>query len=62
MDFRVADALQAAKIVTHIHHEMSLHIEYCAGFGISKAEMEATEESQGMAHWLQKEVETDICG
>ncbi|CAG8955247.1 hypothetical protein HYFRA_00011229 [Hymenoscyphus fraxineus] len=36
----------AAKIVTHIHHEMALHVGYCEGFGISKEEMEATEESQ----------------
>jgi hypothetical protein len=27
---------------------MSLHIEYCEGFGMTKEEMEATEESQGM--------------
>lgn len=26
---------------------MSLHIEYCEGFGISKKEIEATVESQG---------------
>jgi acyl CoA:acetate/3-ketoacid CoA transferase alpha subunit len=42
-----ANEMQAAKIVSHIHHEMSLHIEYCEGFGMTKEEMEATEESQG---------------
>lgn len=30
--------------MTHIHTEMSLHLDYCASFGISKAEIEATEE------------------
>jgi ATP-dependent RNA helicase DDX5/DBP2 len=27
---------------------MGLHIEYCKEFGVSKEEIEATEESQGM--------------
>lgn len=40
---------KAAKIVAHIHHEMGLHIEYCAGFGVTKEEMEASEESQGLS-------------
>jgi hydroxymethylpyrimidine/phosphomethylpyrimidine kinase / thiaminase len=35
-------------MVEHIHHEMALHVDYCKGFGITKAEMEASEESQGM--------------
>lgn len=26
---------------------MNLHIGYCEGFGISKAEMESTEENEG---------------
>lgn len=43
----IADIAAAAKIVTHIHHEMKLHIEYCEGFGISREEIEASEESQG---------------
>jgi hypothetical protein len=34
-------------MVEHIHHETALHIDYCKGFGITKAEMEASEESQG---------------
>lgn len=34
--------------MAHIHHEMGLHIEYCKKFGVSKEEIEATEESQGM--------------
>jgi thiaminase len=33
--------------VTHIQNEMALHIEYCKGFGISKEEMEAADESEG---------------
>ncbi|KAI1847795.1 hypothetical protein JX265_009223 [Neoarthrinium moseri] len=40
------DIAAGAKIVTHIHTEMSLHLDYCASFGISKAEIEATEEQQ----------------
>jgi hypothetical protein len=27
---------------------MALHIDYCKGFGVSKEEMEAAEESEGM--------------
>ncbi|KAI0127810.1 thiamine biosynthesis protein-like protein (Thi-4) [Xylariales sp. AK1849] len=38
------DIAAGAKIVTHIHTEMSLHLDYCASFGISKAEIEATDE------------------
>lgn len=40
------DIVAAAKIVAHIHYEMGLHIEYCEGFGISKEQIEASEESQ----------------
>ena len=39
---------KAAKIVGHIHHEMGLHIDYCKDFGVTKEEIEMTEESQGM--------------
>jgi hypothetical protein len=39
---------KSAKIVAHIHHEMSLHINYCKDFGVTKDEIEASEESQGM--------------
>ena len=38
---------QSATIVTHIFKEMELHIGYCEGFGISKEEMENTEENTG---------------
>ncbi|KAI0840649.1 Phosphomethylpyrimidine kinase-domain-containing protein [Hypoxylon sp. FL0890] len=40
------DIAAGAKIVSHIHTEMKLHIDYCKEFGISKEEMEATEELQ----------------
>ncbi|KAH9906280.1 Phosphomethylpyrimidine kinase-domain-containing protein [Xylariomycetidae sp. FL2044] len=40
------DIAAGAKIVTHIHTEMRLHLDYCASFGISKAQIEATEEHQ----------------
>ncbi|KAK6610674.1 thiamine biosynthesis protein (thi-4) [Botrytis cinerea] len=36
----------SAGIVSHIHREMALHINYCEGFGMTKAEIEACEESQ----------------
>lgn len=42
-----ADDTKTSRIVLHIHHEMGLHIEYCKGFGMSKQEIEASEESQG---------------
>lgn len=42
----IADIAAAAKIVGHIHHEMGLHISYCQDFGITKEEIEASEESQ----------------
>ncbi|KAK8022217.1 phosphomethylpyrimidine kinase THI20 [Apiospora rasikravindrae] len=40
------DIAAGAKIVTHINTEMSLHIDYCASFGISKEQIVATEEHQ----------------
>ncbi|KAI0014047.1 Phosphomethylpyrimidine kinase-domain-containing protein [Xylariaceae sp. FL0662B] len=40
------DIVAGAKIVTHIHTEMNLHLDYCKQFGISKEEVEATEEQQ----------------
>ena len=33
--------------MSHIYTEMSLHIGYCKEFGISKEEIENTEEHQG---------------
>lgn len=35
-------------MVTHIQHEMALHIAYCEGFGVSKEAIESSEESEGM--------------
>ncbi|KAK4138159.1 hypothetical protein BT67DRAFT_437510 [Trichocladium antarcticum] len=40
------DIAASAEIVTHIFKEMELHIGYCKGFGISREEMEATEEKE----------------
>ncbi|KAI9052284.1 hypothetical protein LZ554_003639 [Drepanopeziza brunnea f. sp. 'monogermtubi'] len=42
----IADIAAAAKIVGHIYHEMGLHITYCKEFGVTREEIEATEESQ----------------
>jgi len=39
--------IKAAEIVLHIKRETALHIEYCEGFGMTKAQIEASEESQG---------------
>ncbi|EDN90672.1 hypothetical protein SS1G_00072 [Sclerotinia sclerotiorum 1980 UF-70] len=41
----------SAGIVLHIHREMALHINYCEGFGMTKAEIEACEESQELTIW-----------
>lgn len=35
------------EIVSHILHEMKLHINYCNSFGISEPEIQATQELQG---------------
>lgn len=40
-------SLQATEIVQHIMHELKLHTTYCESFGISVAEIQATEEKQG---------------
>ncbi|KAF4831185.1 putative hydroxymethylpyrimidine/phosphomethylpyrimidine kinase 2 [Colletotrichum tropicale] len=42
----IADISAGATIVSHIAREMSLHIDYCKGFGITVPEIEATEEHQ----------------
>jgi hydroxymethylpyrimidine/phosphomethylpyrimidine kinase len=34
-------------VVTHIIHEMNLHVEYCESFGVSKEQILATEEDEG---------------
>ncbi|KAK0637234.1 Phosphomethylpyrimidine kinase-domain-containing protein [Bombardia bombarda] len=41
------DIAASAEIVTHIFREMDLHVQYCKGFGISKDQMEDTEEKEG---------------
>ncbi|KAK5128397.1 hypothetical protein LTR85_003065 [Meristemomyces frigidus] len=40
------DIAGAAKIVTHIRHEINLHINECKEFGLTQADMEKCEESQ----------------
>ncbi|KAK4167684.1 putative hydroxymethylpyrimidine/phosphomethylpyrimidine kinase 2 [Cladorrhinum sp. PSN259] len=40
------DIAASAAIVTHIFKEMQLHINYCEGFGITKNDMENTEEKE----------------
>ncbi|TAQ83709.1 hypothetical protein B7494_g7965 [Chlorociboria aeruginascens] len=42
----IQDIAASARIVEHIYREMALHISYCEEFGITKEQMEASEESQ----------------
>ncbi|KAH0525940.1 hypothetical protein TsFJ059_009338 [Trichoderma semiorbis] len=42
----IGDISRSNEIVTHILHEMKLHINYCNSFGISEPEIQATEELQ----------------
>ncbi|EEU39103.1 uncharacterized protein NECHADRAFT_94485 [Fusarium vanettenii 77-13-4] len=42
----VEDITRATEIVQHIMHELKLHTTYCESFGISIAEIQATEEKQ----------------
>lgn len=39
--------IQGAEEILHIQREMSLHLDYCAKFGLSKKEVEEHEEHQG---------------
>ncbi|RMY35279.1 hypothetical protein D0865_13953 [Hortaea werneckii] len=48
------DIAGAAQIVTHIRHEINLHISECEEFGLSQADMEQHEESQ--EDWLALQV------
>ncbi|KAK3956907.1 Phosphomethylpyrimidine kinase-domain-containing protein [Pseudoneurospora amorphoporcata] len=40
----IEDVAGSAAIVANCFREMNLHVQYCAGFGISKEQMEKTEE------------------
>jgi thiaminase II len=40
------DIVRSAEIVLHINREMSLHLEYCAEFGLLKEDILKVEESQ----------------
>ncbi|WYZ39832.1 hypothetical protein EsH8_IV_000173 [Colletotrichum jinshuiense] len=42
----IKDIAAGATIVSHINREMSLHVNYCEGFGITVPQIEATEEHQ----------------
>ena len=42
---RIEDVARASEIVRHIATEMQLHLGYCAEFGLTRAEIEATPES-----------------
>jgi TENA/THI-4/PQQC family len=38
---------QSAHVVLHIEREMSLHLDYCQQFGLSRPDIEKHKESQG---------------
>lgn len=40
-------AMQSARIVLHIEREMSLHLDYCASFGLTKKDIESFPETLG---------------
>lgn len=40
----IADTAAAASIVAHIETELSLHLSYCADFGLSKPDIESQDE------------------
>lgn len=40
--------MQSARIVLHIEREMSLHLDYCASFGLTKKDIESFPETLGM--------------
>ena len=42
----ISQITASAEIVLHIKKEMEMHLQYCKEFGMSKQEIEATEESQ----------------
>ncbi|KAK5680613.1 trifunctional hydroxymethylpyrimidine kinase/phosphomethylpyrimidine kinase/thiaminase [Elasticomyces elasticus] len=44
---KLDDIAAAAAIVTHIRHEINLHIDECKKFGLDQEAMEQYEESQG---------------
>ncbi|EZF19765.1 phosphomethylpyrimidine kinase [Trichophyton rubrum D6] len=41
----VDEIAMSAQIVLHIQHEMKLHLDYCASFGLSKEDIESSKES-----------------
>ena len=43
------DTVAGARTILHIEREMSLHLDYCKEFGLSKKEVESTRASQGMS-------------
>ncbi|KAK5014608.1 trifunctional hydroxymethylpyrimidine kinase/phosphomethylpyrimidine kinase/thiaminase [Cryomyces antarcticus] len=45
--FHALTTRKSASIVTHINEEVKLHLKYCEEFGVSKEEIESTQESQG---------------
>ncbi|KAK5287155.1 trifunctional hydroxymethylpyrimidine kinase/phosphomethylpyrimidine kinase/thiaminase [Cryomyces antarcticus] len=44
--FHALTTRKSASIVTHINEEVKLHLKYCEEFGVSKEEIESTQESQ----------------
>ncbi|RBQ74018.1 hypothetical protein VDGD_21397 [Verticillium dahliae] len=56
------DIVAGATIVKHIATEMALHIDYCAGFGISVPQIEATEEHQACTAYTRYVLDVGMSG
>jgi thiaminase len=52
------DIVRSAEIVLHINREMSLHLEYCAEFGLPKAEIVKIKESQACTAYTRSVLDT----
>lgn len=59
---RLDDICRSAAIVLHIQKEMALHINYCAGFGISKEELEKGVEHQACTAYTRFVLDTGVKG
>ena len=44
------DIVAGAETILHVKRELSLHLNYCRDFGLSKEDIESTRASQGMYH------------
>lgn len=57
----IFDVNQGAEEILHIKREMSLHLDYCAEFGLSKKDVEEQEEHQGNHSSQEVSNAQDLC-